>query len=173
MLADRCAEVGAPEVNRSVLANIESGRRDSVSVDELMILALALDVSPVDLLAADQDDGEVALVPGDPIPTRTAREWVCGLLDIGLDGAMESRRQARAAWDLSNMRAALRSRRDALREFRRYADEQRVAHEKSRLEHEKELAKITRNAARVEQELFDMADELVKYAIEGPDDGEH
>ncbi len=54
-LADRCAELGAPEINRSVIANIES-RRESVSIDEVSILAQALDVSPVQLFTAVEDE---------------------------------------------------------------------------------------------------------------------
>lgn len=48
-LAARCAELGAAHITRSFVANIESRRR-GLSVDDLLILALALDVAPIDLL---------------------------------------------------------------------------------------------------------------------------
>lgn len=54
--AERCAEIGAPQLSASVLMNIESGRRKdgqrtrTISVDELLALAAALDVSPLVLL---------------------------------------------------------------------------------------------------------------------------
>ena len=41
-LADRTAELGAP-IPRSVLANLESGRRETVSVAEILVLAAALE----------------------------------------------------------------------------------------------------------------------------------
>ena len=37
-LADRCAELGAAGLDRSVLANLESGRRRTVSIDEVFVL---------------------------------------------------------------------------------------------------------------------------------------
>ncbi|MEU2975975.1 helix-turn-helix transcriptional regulator [Streptomyces hirsutus] len=56
-LAQHCAERGYPELTTQALSNIESGRRDKdgrrrrfVTVDELMTLALVLEVAPVYLL---------------------------------------------------------------------------------------------------------------------------
>ncbi|MFD0393285.1 helix-turn-helix domain-containing protein [Streptomyces nogalater] len=43
-LSERCAELGMP-IQRSVLANMESGRRSTVTVAEVLILAAALDVA--------------------------------------------------------------------------------------------------------------------------------
>lgn len=49
-LADECAKAGAEQLNRSVLANLESGRRKFVTLDEVIALAYVLDVAPVHLL---------------------------------------------------------------------------------------------------------------------------
>jgi transcriptional regulator with XRE-family HTH domain len=57
-LANRCAEIGAADMTSAVLANIETGRRHprtgirrrQVTVEELLTLARALDVLPIDLL---------------------------------------------------------------------------------------------------------------------------
>jgi transcriptional regulator with XRE-family HTH domain len=56
-LAQECARVGAPRLTTSVIANIESGRRDQqgrrrrdVSVDELLAFAAALRMAPAHLL---------------------------------------------------------------------------------------------------------------------------
>src|SRR5689334_15634159 len=49
-LASRCAELGGGDLTVNVLTNIEVRRRD-VSADELLLLALALDVAPTHLLA--------------------------------------------------------------------------------------------------------------------------
>src|SRR5688572_453697 len=53
-LAARCAELGAGELTGNVLTNIEVRRRD-VSADELLVLALALDVAPTHLLSPAAD----------------------------------------------------------------------------------------------------------------------
>jgi transcriptional regulator with XRE-family HTH domain len=59
-LAAECARVGAPHLTASVIANIESGRRDQqgrrrrdVTVDELLHLAGALDVDLSHLLPSE------------------------------------------------------------------------------------------------------------------------
>jgi transcriptional regulator with XRE-family HTH domain len=57
-IAARCAKAGAPEITRSVIANIETGRRDAagwrrrdVTVDELVTLAAVLEMPAGALLA--------------------------------------------------------------------------------------------------------------------------
>jgi transcriptional regulator with XRE-family HTH domain len=55
-LADRCRDIGAPTLTASAITNIESGRRKDgrrtriLTIDELLPLALALDVPPIALL---------------------------------------------------------------------------------------------------------------------------
>ena len=60
-LADRCSRAGLP-ISKSVLANIESGRpgddgrrRRDITVDELLALALVLDIAPIYLMGLPQD----------------------------------------------------------------------------------------------------------------------
>ena len=48
-LAELCAENEMPNLNRDVIANLESGRRPNVTIDEVLVLALVLDVAPVNL----------------------------------------------------------------------------------------------------------------------------
>lgn len=43
-LADRCADAGCPTLTENVLISMDFGRRDTVSVDELLAVATALDV---------------------------------------------------------------------------------------------------------------------------------
>ncbi len=57
-LADRCADAGMPHLVRDVLANLEAGRRESVTIDEVMVLAYVLDVAPVDLIVPPNTDVE-------------------------------------------------------------------------------------------------------------------
>jgi transcriptional regulator with XRE-family HTH domain len=84
-LAARCAEIGAPEITRSVIANIESGRRDQdgrrrreVTVDELLTLSYALNVPPVYLFLPIQDTERLRVTDSvDMIPSQAA-PWVTG-----------------------------------------------------------------------------------------------
>lgn len=48
-LSDRCAAIGMP-IQRSVLANLESGRRTTVTIAEIIILAAALEVPALALV---------------------------------------------------------------------------------------------------------------------------
>ena len=83
-VAERCAELGAPQLTAPVLMNIENGRRDEsgrrrrdVSVDELLTLAYALEISPLALLLGP-DDEAYAVTP--ELLTTAARvfEWLVG-----------------------------------------------------------------------------------------------
>lgn len=49
--AARCTDLGAPAITTNVIANIETRRRE-ITLNELMVFALALDVAPVHLLTA-------------------------------------------------------------------------------------------------------------------------
>jgi hypothetical protein len=49
--AARCADLGAPAITTNVIANIETRRRE-ITLNELMVFALALDVAPIHLLSA-------------------------------------------------------------------------------------------------------------------------
>lgn len=68
-----------PGLNRSVLANIESGRRKYVSVDETLTLAWVLDVAPVHLMIPiDSDRDEYGASPEQAMPVHRARAWLRG-----------------------------------------------------------------------------------------------
>jgi transcriptional regulator with XRE-family HTH domain len=78
-LAAKMTEAGIPW-DRTIVANLENGRRRNVSVAELAALAYVLDVAPVHLLVPPELEGDD---PYDFIPNRTApagrvREWVRG-----------------------------------------------------------------------------------------------
>jgi transcriptional regulator with XRE-family HTH domain len=76
-LAKACADVGRPELNRSVIANIESRRRREVTLEEAVTLAYVLDVAPVHLMVP-VDDAELYLGTPDPLPNPAARAWIRG-----------------------------------------------------------------------------------------------
>lgn len=76
-LANRTRDVGV-EVSRSTIANLESGRKGSLSVVELAVIAAALDVAPVRLLF-DVEGGPVEALPGARCSGLAAADWFSGL----------------------------------------------------------------------------------------------
>ncbi len=83
-LADRCEQLGWPTLDRTVIANLENGRRRSITIDELMVLALALDVALVHLLVPFDDDAEVEIAPAlGAVPAVNVRAWIRGDESIG------------------------------------------------------------------------------------------
>lgn len=76
-LADRCADLGMP-IGRSVLANFESGRRPSISLPELLVLAKALGVPPITLLFPIGREETAEPLPDHPVPTWLALGWFTG-----------------------------------------------------------------------------------------------
>jgi transcriptional regulator with XRE-family HTH domain len=76
-LADATAELGHP-VARSVIANLESGRRDTVSVAEIVVLARALGVPPLLLVFPVGSNATVELLPGEIVDTWSGAKWFTG-----------------------------------------------------------------------------------------------
>jgi transcriptional regulator with XRE-family HTH domain len=70
-LSERCAEVGMP-IQRSVLANMESGRRTTVTIAEILVLAAALEIPPVSLI---YPVGYEVTFEGLPGAVRDTYEW--------------------------------------------------------------------------------------------------
>lgn len=79
-LSDACAQLGLP-IHRSVLANLENGRRSTLSVAELLVIASALDVAPVFLIAPAGHLLDVEILPGKVLDTLTAVAWLAGDVD--------------------------------------------------------------------------------------------
>lgn len=86
-LAERCAERGMPELTEQALYNLEAGRADkrgrrrrAVTVDELLVLSLALDVAPTHLLISPDDDFEpYQITPARSEPAGAVRDWIRGV----------------------------------------------------------------------------------------------
>lgn len=86
-LAQECADRGFVNVNRSVIANIENGRRSAVTIDECIALALALDVALVDLITPNGVEHTIEPVPGTTVDVGDYREWMTGMNPFpGVDG---------------------------------------------------------------------------------------
>jgi len=80
----RCQALGL-DLSPAALTNVETGRRDStgrrrrdVSVDELVVLAAALNVPPVQLMFPLGAVPEVEMLPGVLTSTWTAYQWAYG-----------------------------------------------------------------------------------------------
>jgi transcriptional regulator with XRE-family HTH domain len=78
-LSRRTEELGL-HIRRSVLANLESGRRNTLSVPELLILAEALQVAPALLIAPVRAD-TVEILPGREVDPWEAVLWLGGQHD--------------------------------------------------------------------------------------------
>ncbi|MGV9987782.1 helix-turn-helix domain-containing protein [Streptomyces olivaceus] len=87
-LADRCEEIGYP-IPRNVIANMESGRRASLPLVEVMVLAKALRMSPISLIYPVGYVDQVRQLPyQDPQPAFDALQWFTG--DSAADDATDS-----------------------------------------------------------------------------------
>lgn len=84
-LAERCAQLGAPQITATVVTNLEAsrpggaGRRSrGVSVDELLVLAAALEVPPPYLLVPLAEDGMLEITPSLRVDSFGVAAWLCG-----------------------------------------------------------------------------------------------
>lgn len=75
-LAGRTAELGHP-LDRSVIAKLEKGLRQTLTVADLLVLARALDVPPVTLLFP-LNQAEVELLPGEDRAMWSSLLWFAG-----------------------------------------------------------------------------------------------
>ncbi|MEU1723670.1 helix-turn-helix transcriptional regulator [Nonomuraea sp. NPDC005692] len=76
-LADACEEAGFP-IARSVLANFENGRRPTVSVAEVVVLARVLRVPPILLLFPLGRTEMIEMAPGVDATVWDAFDWFVG-----------------------------------------------------------------------------------------------
>lgn len=76
-LANRCEELGWP-IKRSVLANLESGYRETITVPELFVIAQALEVSPLELVLPIASEPDIEVLPGQRVSTVDALRWLDG-----------------------------------------------------------------------------------------------
>lgn len=77
-LSERMRAAGVP-FDKTVLANLETGRRRYVTVQELFALAQVLDVAPINLVVPVKEDSQFyAVTPEYATPADQAREWIRG-----------------------------------------------------------------------------------------------
>lgn len=72
--------VGKP-LTRAVISDLETGRKKTLEVSELLTLAAALDIPPILLLFPDYPNGEeyLRVLPGEPNHSLGAAEWFSGV----------------------------------------------------------------------------------------------
>lgn len=84
-LAERMTAAGF-KWDRFTVQNLESGRRQVVSLDESIALARVLDVAFVNLvLPVDECDERIRITDGDLVAHRAARDWMSGNDPLGAD----------------------------------------------------------------------------------------
>jgi len=96
-LGERVAALGVP-MNRSVVANIESGRRTSLSIEELAAFAIVLNVAPVNLLLPADVDASVSVAPAVVDTALNVRSWICGSRALESATAARTLAELRALW---------------------------------------------------------------------------
>jgi transcriptional regulator with XRE-family HTH domain len=79
-LADETERLGYP-MSRSQIANYESGRKRSLEIGELFVLAAALKVAPLELLFPGTPDQPVEILPDETTSTLDASTWFIGTPD--------------------------------------------------------------------------------------------
>jgi transcriptional regulator with XRE-family HTH domain len=79
-LADETAKLGFL-VPRSVIANLESGRRNSITVPEILVIARALQVAPLLLLFPVGQQEIFEVTPGINVTAWDAAKWFAGDAD--------------------------------------------------------------------------------------------
>lgn len=77
-LADRTADLGYP-ITRAQIANYESGRKKNLDIAELLVIAAALNTSPVNLVFPGPYDAQVEFLPGRHVPELAAADWFSGI----------------------------------------------------------------------------------------------
>ncbi|MFJ7902353.1 hypothetical protein ACIQ6V_17985 [Streptomyces sp. NPDC096198] len=99
-LAAECARLGRPDITYAVIVSIETGRsggegkqrRRPVTVDELLVLGLALATPPLLLLLPLGSEDTVPTVPAaDPRDPCTVWQWMTGEATPTLDGPLDGR----------------------------------------------------------------------------------
>ena len=76
-LADETKRLGYP-ISRAAIANYESGRKKSLDIAELLVLAAALRIPPLTLLFPQLPDGLLELLPGVETTSWDAAAWFSG-----------------------------------------------------------------------------------------------
>jgi len=83
-ISDRTTELGC-RISRAVITDLENGRRRYVAVHELVMLAKALELSPLQLLYTDDDGAQIEIRPGESVPRLVAVQEFSGINEAVLN----------------------------------------------------------------------------------------
>lgn len=126
-LARRTDQLGY-HLPRSILANLENNRRDTISVAELLILAAALDVPPVLLIAPVGRERDLEVLPGTPATPWRVRGWIHGAVELQYQGSSaalwQQSRRAIALYDIH--RLLVREHQQIKRRIKRLAEQEHL-----------------------------------------------
>ena len=76
-VSEACSKVGY-QIPRNTIANLENGRKAEVTLAEVMTLAAALRVPPVQLIFPDLPEGQCEFLPGETTTALHALKWFTG-----------------------------------------------------------------------------------------------
>ncbi|MFI5851566.1 helix-turn-helix domain-containing protein [Micromonospora chalcea] len=126
-LARRTAQLGY-QMPRSVLANLENNRRDTITVAELLILAAALDVPPVLLIAPVGRERDIEVLPETRTTPWHVRGWIHGAVEPNYEGfsatMWQQSRRAIALYDIH--RLLVREHQQIERRIQQLADQEHL-----------------------------------------------
>lgn len=105
-VSDRTKDLGY-HVGRATISELETGRRKSIPVTDLVILAAALGVPPVSLIYPDIPDGPVEVLPGHSVSSSDAMQWFDGDRTLTQDSGVEIDYAARELLDAVKERQRL------------------------------------------------------------------
>lgn len=112
-LSDRCGELDC-SIPRNTIANLENGRKESIPVHEIAVLARALFVPPIELLFPADVSDTVTTTPAHPEQTMIdAMHWFDGV---------STYRPGPSEWWTEDRRRELTKRPDRLFFWRQYFD---------------------------------------------------
>jgi hypothetical protein len=115
-LSDRTAELGN-RVSRSTISELETGRRKSITIEDLIVLAAALRIAPLILLYPDGGDcDEIEYLPGQIVERVTATRRFTGISQEIIDNYEKA---------VSELLEASRELRDHAKEAARVGDSMR------------------------------------------------
>jgi hypothetical protein len=154
-LADECARLGHTALKRTVISNLETGRRRDVSAADVLVLAAALEVAPAALMFPAGYTAEVEYLPGQTAGPLEAADWFTG------QGSAEDSALALA-----------RRHRDLERRIRgvyRRIWEQGIAEQRYGLELEDAEAEAGREMAReLTDQLHELREEMTRRGLTVP-----
>ncbi|MER5892312.1 helix-turn-helix transcriptional regulator [Streptomyces sp. NPDC001876] len=163
-LADACEKIGAP-IARTVISNIENGRRTNVSVAEVLVFARALGVPPAALVFPAGYEPSVEYLPNKVADPLAAIDWWSGEQLAPDDRSLSLRTfppdaaQTPARWALYLMRKH-RELLNRIRDLRKGAWETSIIDMQNGVTDSHEAAVAREVAVQLEYRLFDLREEL-------------